>query len=388
MKKDVNDNTTKKRICFIVSAIFTAEGFLKDHIKALSEYFDVYLVGNFSENEQKTLTQFAITGYKVINIDRNINYKKDIKAIISLHKYFKVMNFYCIHSVSPKAGLITSLAGLFANIPNRFHIFTGQVWSTKTGGFKYLLMTIDWLIAHLDTVIMVDGMTQRNYLLKNKILKEKNSIVIGEGSISGVNTKRFIPSDDIRKKIRKELNLTENQIVFIFLGRLNRDKGIYELLQAFNKLAQEDDNFYLLFVGVDEENLLSIIPDFNFIKSGVNFHFYGKTSQPEVLLQGGDVFCLPSYREGFGTSVIEASCLGLPVICSDIYGLIDAMIDNVTGLRCKVKDSESLYQQMKLLATDSKLRNKLGQNGRERVLAKFSGEIISKEWVNLYNNLK
>jgi glycosyltransferase involved in cell wall biosynthesis len=378
----------KKRICFIVSALFTAEGFLKDHIEALSEYFDVYLVGNFTDDELISLKGFKLSGYKVIRINRNINIKQDFHSVIRLYKYFKEMDFYCVHSVSPKAGLVTSLSGFIFRVPNRIHIFTGQVWANKKGLTRIILMFIDWLIAHLNTLIMVDGFSQRDYLIQKKILKEKRSIVIGEGSIAGVNTHRFNPRNNIRMKIRSELNLLDNQIVYIFLGRLNTDKGINELFMAFNKLSQEDNNVYLLLVGVDEESMLKRIPNFEFIKPGVNFQFYGKTSQPEVLLQAGDIFCLPSYREGFGSSVIEASCLGLPVICSDAYGLKDAMIDNVTGLRCKMKDKESLYLQMKILSKNSELRNFLGQNGRERILTKFSGEFISNEWLKIYQNLK
>jgi len=275
-----------------------------------------------------------------------------------------------------------------AGISNRIHIFTGQVWATKKGFIRYLLMSIDWLIARLNTIILVDGESQRSYLIKHKILKKKNSIVIGDGSITGVNTQRFNPTILVRNQIRNELKINENQVVYVFLGRLNKDKGIYELLNAFNRLSKEDKNVYLLMIGVDEDNYISRLQEFPDIEAGINFYYYGKTSTPEILLQAGDVFCLPTYREGFGLSVIEASCLGLPVICSDTYGVLDAMVDNVTGLRCKVKDINSLYQQMKQLSTDSKLRIKLGTNGRERVLKKFSGKYITQEWVNLYKCLK
>jgi len=386
----MKDNNTlqKKKICFIVTIFSIADAFLRDHIEALSENFDVYLVANFTEDDISRVEKLKLKDYKSIHIERNINIIKDLKAIIELYIYFKEKGFHTVHSVSPKAGLVTSVAGLMSGVSNRIHIFTGQVWTTKKGLLRYILMTIDWLIARLNTMIMVDGESQRRYLIEHKIVKEKNAIVIGDGSIAGVNTNRFNPTRIVRDDIRKELKIKENKVVYIFLGRLNKDKGIEELLQAFNKLSKEDKNVYLLMIGVDEGNYISRIHEFHNIQSGINFHYYGKTSTPEKLLQAGDVFCLPTYREGFGLSVIEASCLGLPVICTDTYGVLDAMLDNVTGLRCKVQDVESLYQQMKRLSKDSILRNKLGINGRERVLKKFSGKFITHEWVKLYNNLK
>ena len=388
MKEEKNNFLQKKKICFIVTIFSVADAFLRDHIDALSEYFEVYLVANFTESDIKRVEKLKIKGYKSINIERNIDIVKDLKAIFELYKYFNKIGFFSVHSVSPKAGFVTSLAGLMAGISNRIHIFTGQVWATKKGFIRYLLMSIDWLISRLNTMILVDGESQRSYLIKHKILKKKNSIVIGDGSITGVNTQRFNPTILVRNQIRNELKINENQVVYVFLGRLNKDKGIYELLNAFNRLSKEDKNVYLLMIGVDEDNYISRLQEFPDIEAGINFYYYGKTSTPEILLQAGDVFCLPTYREGFGLSVIEASCLGLPVICSDTYGVLDAMVDNVTGLRCKVKDINSLYQQMKQLSTDSKLRIKLGTNGRERVLKKFSGKYITQEWVNLYKCLK
>ncbi len=377
----------KKKICFTVSSIGTANAFLKDHIAALSEDYEVYLVANLTGNDLKMVNDFKISGYKSVQIERNINLLSDIKAVFTLQKYFNEMGFYVVHSVTPKAGLLSALAGAISNVPNRLHIYTGQVWATKQGLIRRILMFMDWLIARLNTKILVDGESQRQFLINHKIIKKNNSIVLGKGSISGVNIKRFTPSDEVRKNIRKELKLFDNQIVYVFLGRLTRDKGIYELLHAFNKLAQEDKNVFLLLVGVDEEDCLSLLSEFPLIKNEVNFHFYGLTPNPEILLQAGDVFCLPSHREGFGTSVLEASCLGVPVICSDTYGLMDAMVDGVTGLRHKVGQSESLFEKMKILAENKITRGTMGKNAIEFAKQNFSGEMITQEWINLYRQL-
>jgi len=387
MSEELNAYPPKKKICFVVSAILTAEAFLCDHIEGLSDDYDVYLVGKFTSNELAVLNEFKLSGYHSVEIYRNISLYKDFKSVLELKKYLKRENFFAVHSVTPKAGLISALASILAHVPNRIHIFTGQVWYTKTGIQKPFLMLIDKVIAKLNTHILVDGESQRQFLIENRILRTSNSYVLGKGSISGVNIVRFQPKPEMRVNLRKDLNLA-GKVVFGFLGRLNRDKGIQELYTAFDKLAKNNLNVHLLFIGRDEENMLSLLPNYANIHDGINFTNLGVTKKPEDILQMMDVFCLPSYREGFGTSVLEASCLGIPVICSDTYGLMDAMVDDVTGLRHKVGKSEDLYDNMKILANNKTIREEMGKNARKFVIENFSGETITNEWVKFYNSLK
>ena len=240
------------------------------------------------------------------------------------------------------------------------------------------------MIVKWATHILVDGESQRRYLIENKILKISNSEVLGKGSISGVDVDRFSPNSIIRNQKRTEC-LLSNQVVFLFLGRINKDKGILDLAQAFSKINKKYSDTKLVLVGPDEDNIQSQISEIcNYTHSVL---FYGLTGQPEVVLQMADVFCLPSYREGFGTSVIEASLLGLPVICSDTYGLMETIIDNKTGLRHQVGNIDSIYLQMEKMLLDKDLRERLGKNGRDYVLQNFPSDLISNEWVSFYKKL-
>ena len=376
----------KRNICFVVSSVLTVKAFLRDHIEVLSDGYDVFLVGNFTQNELYILHELKLTGFHSVEIHRKINLYKDFKSVLELRKYFRKENFFAVHSVTPKAGLITALAGKLAKVPNRIHIFTGQVWHTKTGLVKRLLMFLDKIISVLNTHILVDGESQRQFLIENGILKASNSFVLGKGSISGVNTLRFQPKQEVGNHWRTELNFAD-KVVFGFMGRLNKDKGIKELYAAFNQLAEKNSNVHLIFIGGDEENMLSLLPSFTHIREGINFTNFGNTNKPEDVLQAIDVFCLPSHREGFGTSVLEASCLGIPAICSDTYGLKDAMVDGFTGLRHKVGQSHDLYLKMNQLAEDKVLQAEMGNNARKFVTENFSGEIITNEWLNFYNSL-
>ncbi|TXD56683.1 glycosyltransferase family 4 protein [Polaribacter sp. IC066] len=372
----------KKKICFVVAAPFTVQVFLKNHIRELGKLYDIYLVANFDGFDNSNFSELPIKEFKHIPIVRDIKLNRDIKALFLLKKYFKQMKFDVVHSVTPKAGLLSVFAGQLAKKNIRIHIFTGQVWYTKKGLFKKMLMMLDCFIVWYATDILVDGEAQRQFLIKNKIIKEDNSFVLGKGSISGVDTKRFLPSEIVKNEVRLELGIKESEVVFMFLGRMNRDKGIVELAEAFNRLQLENLNICLLLVGGDEENMNAIVK--KRVKNIESVIFYGVTKEPEKMLQACDVFCLPSYREGFGTSILEASLLEKPVICSDTYGLMETIIENKTGLRHKVADADSLFFQMEKLVKNKELRKELGKGGRDYVLLNFSAETISEKWLEFY----
>ena len=373
-----------RKICFVVAVPGTANSFLRDHISALRKDYDVFLAGNIQSKEQ--IPNLEVNDFFHFCIKREISLLNDIKAIWQLYKYFKKMKFDAVHSVTPKAGMTTAIAAKMAGIKHRTHIFTGQVWSTRKGALRRLLKSIDWITAHLDNHILVDGESQRQYIIKNGVVSENKSRVLGAGSISGVNTDRFVPSLETRQQVRNELNLI-NKVVFTFMGRANKEKGIYELLEAFNNIALNHDEAFLLCFGSDEDGCLSTVSQYSNIKDGKNFLFYGRTPTPGIHLQASDVFVMPSYREGFGSSVIEASCLGLPVICSDAYGVMDAMVEGETGLRCKVADVSTLQSAMEKLLNDAELRKRLGDAGRKRVLDNFKGSSITAEWVKFYHKI-
>lgn len=375
----------KKKICFVVAKSITINSFLKNHISALSQDYDVYVAGNIKSMEE--IPELKVCGLYQYDVQREISIHQDIKAVWQLYRYFKQMKFDAVHSVTPKAGLTTAIAAKLAGIKHRTHIFTGQVWATRHGFMRSLLKAIDKIIAHLDNHILVDGESQRQFLISNGVVSNEKSRVLGAGSISGVNTDAYSPTPEIRKIMREELKISPDRVVFSFSGRANREKGVYELYEAFNNIAPNHPEAFLLLFGWDEGNCIQQISKYPNIIDGVNFHFYGFTPTPGIQLQASDVFLMPSYREGFGSSVIEASCLGLPVICSDAYGIMDAMEDGVTGLRCKVADTQSLQAAMETLLNNKELREQLGANGRKMVFDKFKGDVITAEWVKYYKNI-
>ena len=375
----------KKKICFVVSSILTARFFLENHIKVLSSQYDIYLVGNFSEEDKRSISHFKLKEIKSIRIERNISLIRDLKSVISLIDYFKKMQFEAIHSLAPKAGLISAISGKIAGIKNRIHIFTGQVWYTKKGVFKVILKQLDKLIVLLTTKTLVDSFSQREFLMNEGVVNSKNSIVLGKGSISGVNLERFYPNLKMKKQLRRELNIPKDVVVYLFMGRINKDKGIFDLASAFKKVLKTNKNIFLLIVGYDEGNCIVEVD--NIISSENHFRYYGPTREPQKLMQVGDVFCLPSYREGFGTSIIEASSCGLGIICSDTYGLRDTIIDNKTGLRHKAGNVQELTKRMQTLSSNIDLIRYFGEKGFDYVTNNFSASFVSNEWLKFYSNL-
>ena len=375
----------KKKICFVVADPSTAHAFLRDHIQALSQQYAVYLAAHITSGEQ--VQGLALEGWKSIDIERGMSPAKDLRAVWQLKRYFREMQFDAVHSVTPKAGLVSALAGKMAGIRHRTHVFTGQVWCTRKGPMRWLLKSIDKIIVRLDNHILVDGKSQRAFLVREGVLKEGEALVFAQGSISGANVTRFAPDATARKEIRARLGIKDATLCFLFLGRLNRDKGIGELFEAFNRPAEEEKNVFLLLVGPDEGGYARRADEYRHLVPGKNYCYFGRTEQPEKLLNAGDVLVLPTYREGFGTSVIEAACVGLPCICSDAYGVLDAYIEGETGLRCQVGDVRSLYDCMKQMCANPALVGQMGQKSRDRALRDFSGERLTECWKEFYQSL-
>ena len=272
-------------------------------------------------------------------------------------------------------------ASWMARVPVRIHTFTGQVWATKTGVKKTIFKLIDKVTAKMSTKVLVDSNSQREFLLDCGVVSSDKSLVLAEGSLSGVDTNRFFPDADRRDKIRATLRTSKNTFVLLFVGRLKKEKGIYELVEAFCEAKQSCTNLELWLVGPDEESMTESMIAIDGIK------LKGFTGVPEHYMCAADVLCLPSYREGFGSVVIEAAACGIPTIGSNIYGLTDAIVDGGTGVLVPPKDKTSLTKSIVSLYNDRENVRKMGQSALLRANSMFSQHRITKEIIQLYENL-
>ena len=370
----------KSKIFFIATVDIAINAFLLNHLKVLSKDFDITVIVN--TDDPLFLVKQGLN-IKVIRLrfSREIQIFSDITLLICLIYIFIMQRPFAVHSITPKAGLLAMLAAFVAYVPFRAHTFTGQVWATKYGFVRFFLKSFDWMIARLATFNIVDSASQQRFLINEKVLSRESSIVFGLGSVSGVDLKRFIPSEQMRVKVRLELEIPSEAFVFIYLGRLNQDKGIIDLASAFAKI--QNSKAFLLVVGPDEGGFVDKIKIINIHKSS-QVRFVDFTDKPEDFLAASDALCLPSYREGFGNVIIEAAAMGIPAIASNIYGISDAIINEQTGLLHIPRDLKSIMDAMEHFLTKPELVKKYGDVAMERVKTEFDANTISKYWRDFY----
>lgn len=374
-----------KKICFVTASALSLRAFMRNHMLCLTERYEVTAVANFSAED---LNGDWLPGVRLVSIPiaRQINLLADLRALIALLRFFRNERFDIVHSVTPKAGLLAMTAARLAKLPHRIHCFTGQVWATRKGLAREALKCADRVTVANATYILADSISQREFLEKERVVYQGQAEVLGAGSISGVDLERFRPDEVIRKRVRAEWGIPPNVCVLLFVGRLNRDKGVLDLAQAFAKLTLDRDDIWLVVVGPDEAgisneferlcgNTLSRVRRINY------------TATPEYAMAAADVFVLPSYREGFGSVVIEAAACGVPAVVSRIYGLTDAVEENVTGLMHSPGDVAALCDCMKRLCTDSALRLGMGNAARIRAQADFSMHTVTSALVSYYEKV-
>lgn len=376
---------SKKSICFVATAHYTIEVFLLDQIKKLSEVYNVTVV--LKATDPDFLARRGIKADVIfVPIERKISLINDVRALYFLIKFFRDNSFDLVHSVTPKAGLLAMLASLFANINIRIHMFTGQVWGSRRGLIRWILKSTDRITALAATHVLTDSFTQRIFLIKERVISEEKSSVLACGSISGVDLERFKPDDILRKEVREKFGIPINEIVFLFMARLTRDKGALVMAEAFSRFVNQGGDGYLIIVGPDEEELSQMMNELlGDSLSRVRFEDYTKC--PERFMAAADVFCLPSYREGFGTVLINAAAVGIPAIASRIYGSEEAIQENVTGLLIEAGNSIELAEKMLLLSKNSDLRSDLGTKARQRVEEFFSESTVTDAVLEFYSNV-
>jgi len=366
-----------KKICFVVSNPFFINAFLNEPIELLSKHYAVYIICNTNNTENIEIKNLNIKKVFSINLIRKIAPFNDLVSLIQICKIIRKQKFDVVHTLTPKAGLLGIVGSYFMKVPNRFHTFTGQVWVSKKGIVKFLLIALDRLVVRLSTQIIVDGKSQKEFLVEKNILKEETAVVFNNISTCGINMNKFRPNEEIRKKERAKFKITDSATVFLYLGRLNYDKGIDELINAY--LLLDCKHCYLFLVGPMEMNIPA-----KYNSSKIIFLPY--TNTPNEILQLCDVFCFPSHREGFGYSIIEASALEKPVICSDIYGLKYTCIDKKTGLKHQVKSKTSLFSKMNYALKEPEIMKEMGKRGRLYVGENFSNEKVLDKWLDFYAN--
>lgn len=324
-------------------------------------------------------------GFKTIAVPiaRHISLVSDVKSLIKMIGVFRREKPYMVHSMTPKAGLVCMIAGWLTRVPVRVHMFTGLVWPTSTGLKRKILMATDWLTCACATHVLPEGQGVLNDL-KNGGITKKPLKVLGYGNVRGVDLARFDPTRF--HEVKKDSNI----FTFVFVGRIVGDKGINELVEAFTQLHKKYENTRLVLVGRFEENLDPVKPlTLERIKTNPAIDACGPKYGDDLLIEfmKSDCHVMPSYREGFPNTPMEAGALGLPNIVTDINGSREIVVDGENGLIVPPRTIQPLYEAMERMLTDDTLREKIKKNARQMIESRFEKNFVQGCLINYYKEI-
>lgn len=317
-----------------------------------------------------------------VPMQRHISVVNDLKSLIRMIRVFRKEKPQVVHSMTPKAGMICMMAAWLTRVPVRIHTFTGLVWPTATGLKRKILMMTDWLTCACATHVIPEGQGVLNDL-KNGGITKKPMRVLGYGNVMGVDMERFSPA-------RFKATKNPDMFTFVFVGRIVGDKGINELVEAFVKLHDKHKNTRLVLVGKYEHNL---DPVRDITRKLIDTYEGIVACGPKYgddLLQmyvDADCFVMPSYREGFPNTVLEAGAMGLPSIVTDINGSREIIENEKNGLIVPSKNANALYDAMERMLTDDKARGLMKSNARPMIASRFERGFVQKCQIEFYERI-
>ena len=362
-------------------------GLINGQLRYLNEHFEVIALSGYNEKLEETRER---EGVRIIGVsmERRISLFKDFTSLIRLYQEFRKEKPTIVHSITPKAGLLTMLAGKVAGVPIRMHTFTGLIFPTQTGVMQKLLIRMDQLLCWAATNIYPEGNGVKQDLIDYKITS-KPLKVIANGNVNGVDLNYFDPNGvslENKSLLRCKLNISEDDFVFIFIGRIVGDKGINELVSAFKQMVNQKCK--LLLVGSYESELDPLLPEtLHEIDSNPNIIATGYQSDVRPYFAISDALAFPSYREGFPNVVMQAGAMGLPSIVTDINGSNEIIEEGTNGIIIPPKDVALLKNAMTEIIENKELYQHLKSNARKMITSRYEQRIVWEALLEEYKRL-
>jgi glycosyltransferase involved in cell wall biosynthesis len=374
-----------KKIIKVSTVPMSLDTFCRGQLKMLSKYFDVVAVSS-PDSELKEIEKREDVRCVAVPMERHISIFKDAISLFKMIMVIHTEKPYIVHSMTPKAGLISMIAAWINRVPVRMHTYTGLVFPTEKGLKQKVLIAMDRLLCACATYINPEGRGVMNDLKKYNIT-QKPLHIIANGNVRGIDLNYYMRSDDVMAKAQSLRD--DTKFTFCFVGRIVGDKGINELITAFEKLKDEKgDSIRLLLVGPKEANLDPLKPDTNeMMDEDEDIVLCGSQTDVRPYYAASDAFVFPSYREGFPNTVLEAGAMGLPSIVTDINGCNEIITNNENGLIIPSHDSDAIYNAMKYYVENKDVIKVMGKKAHDVVASKFEQKMIWGELLKVYESL-
>lgn len=361
--------------------------FCRGLLSHLSAEYDVVAVSSPGSDLDELARREGVRAVAV-PMERRIAPLADLRSLRRLWRLFRREKPAMVHSLTPKAGLLCMMAARLAGVPVRVHTFTGLVFPTATGLKKRLLMLTDRITCACATHIVPEGRGVMDDLRRHRITRRPMR-VLGHGNVRGIDLDHYRRTPGIEAQaaaMRASLGIARHHVVLVFVGRMVADKGVAELVEAFN--AIDDPRLHLLLVGPPEADVDPLDEaTIRTITSHPRIHAVG--AQPDVrpYLAAADVSVLPSYREGFPNVVIESGAMELPCIVTDINGSREIIEHGSNGLIVPPRDAAALKQAIAQLNDDDGLRARLAARGRPMVAERFEQGYVWNCLTDFYHEI-
>lgn len=359
--------------------------FVTGMLPDLQKKYEVVLLSSPGPELDDAETQYGVRGIR-IPMERQISLFHDVVSLLRLIITFIKERPAMVHSMTPKAGLLCMVAAWLTRVPVRVHTFTGLVFPTATGLKRELLMITDAITCACATHVIPEGegvmMDLRNHGITKKPMK-----VLGYGNIKGIDLTHYSRSPEVEvlaQKLKKEGVFT-----FVFIGRIARDKGINELCKAMSKLAGFAP-VRLVLVGPNEDDLDPISQEAkDLIANNAAIEYVGEKYGDELLAYyaAADCFVLPSYREGFPNTVLEAGAMGLPCIVTDINGSREIIVEGENGVIIPPRDENALFQAMLEMVRNKPNREYMAGKARGMIASRFEQSFVQKCLLDFYDEI-
>ncbi|WP_449077665.1 glycosyltransferase family 4 protein [Ruminococcus sp.] len=368
-----------KKVCFITTISGTITSFILDFAKYMYEKgdYDITFICNKDEKFAEDLPTYI--HYIPVEMERGISFR-GIFACAEMWKIFRKNKFDLIQYSTPNASLYASIAGSLAGVPVRLYCQWGLAYVGFSGVKRKIFKCEEKLVCKLSTWIEPDSRGNLSFCHEEKLYPEKKGSVVHKGSASGVSLEKFDISKKklYRSEIREQYKIPEKAFVYGFVGRITGDKGINELLASTKNILKSHKDIYVLMVGGVEKETSVNTKLYEWSKENSHVIYCGSTKEVQKYMSAMDCYVMPSYREGFGLTVVEAGSMGIPVICTNIPGPTDAIHNEETGLVIEKKNEKELRDAILRIYDDSQFAKKLGQAGYENVKENYEQKNLFK----------